>query len=93
MEKEFYDVIRNINKRLEGIEELLNKMSIIPSDNELVFYTIEEAARILKVTSKTLKKYRDMGWIEFSTRGRKFLFSKQNLDDFINRSKIESYGK
>ena len=45
-----------------------------------------EAATFLKVSTRTLQKYCDQGLIEFSQVGRKIVYTKTQLLDFLNRN-------
>lgn len=47
-------------------------------------YTNKEMLELLDVHPKTLKKYRDNGWIGFTQYDDKFYYSSDDLQHFLN---------
>ncbi len=70
-----------LNEQLHQIKQILLNNRQNSSPNSLM--TNKEAVAYLKVTSRTLQKYRDTGQIEFSQIGRKIFYRKEFLDEFI----------
>lgn len=71
----------SLNEQLGQIRQLLENLK---PQNELEgLLTNKEAANYLKITSRTLQKYRDTGQIQFSQIGRKIFYRKELLKEFI----------
>lgn len=49
--------------------------------------TNAEACEYLQVCSKTLKKYRDSGTLEYSKVGRKFYYQEKDLLEFLKKNR------
>lgn len=57
-----------------------------------VWLTINEAAKVLKVSRKTLQIYRNRHYVPFSQFGRKICFKKSDIERFMNGNVIEADG-
>lgn len=62
----------------------------MPSDVELL--TVEEAASLLRLSPATLNKWRSLhnSGPKFTRVGRRVLYSRQALEDFIRRNVFDS---
>lgn len=56
---------------------------------ETQYYNTAQVCRMLKVSRKTLQKYRDNGYIGFvkAPGSRKYLYTKEHVEQFINSHK------
>lgn len=52
-------------------------------------FTTEEAAQFLKVSTKTLQKYRDSKKVSFSQHGREIWYLKSDLLEFLKKHRIQ----
>lgn len=67
------------------------KKSVIQLQKEKILstkYNTEEACQYLKMSPRTLQKYRNLNKISYSQTGRKILYKKEDLDQFIMDHKI-----
>jgi excisionase family DNA binding protein len=85
--------MRTIEIALPGVDEILDKLEII--DNRIVsmlneglhnnvWLTSKEAAKALRVTTRTLQSYRDQGIIPFSQFGREIRYRSEDIQAFLN---------
>jgi hypothetical protein len=75
----------------QKVEEEIRKMKpnlAIEPDNIKPVYTNKEMLQLLGVDPKTLKKYRDEGLLGFSHPFGKFLYSYQDLMNFLMNKNI-----
>jgi excisionase family DNA binding protein len=73
----------------KDIRELNKKLTEIKKDNELIneqWLSSEEAAEFLKVSKKTLQRYRDAGKLAYSKDGRTIRYKKLDLIKYLNRN-------
>ena len=68
--------------------------------NDQATYDTNEAAKLLGISTKTLYAYRKQRQIGFIQKGRKILFTKKHVDEFLGNfnvnpitSKTKSHGK
>ncbi len=56
---------------------------------ETRYYSTAQVCRMLKISRKTLQKYRDQGLIGFvkAPGSRKYLYTKEHVEQFINSHK------
>ncbi len=75
---------------LRGIDELKYCLSNLSSQSK-TFLDINEAARYLKITKSSLyKKTANKDLIYYQPSGKKILFEKKDLDDFIIKGRQTS---
>lgn len=55
------------------------------------FYTNKDVMKMLDCTEKTLRKYRNDGFIGYSRIGDKFYYTVEDIVLFLNRIHIEPY--
>lgn len=73
------------------VEEEISKMKpnlAIGQDNIKPVYTNKEMLQLLGVDPKTLKKYRDEGLISYSQPFGKYIYSYQDLMNFLMNKNI-----
>lgn len=74
-------------KRLETLEKsLLNKVDEM-KDAKLV-YTNKDVARMLGITTQTLRKLRESGSIGFSRKGNLILYTQHDIMTFMNTNRV-----
>lgn len=72
------------------IECLQNSISILYSQaNKTDFFTPSEAAKILKVSLKTLSNWRERGLISFFQVGSNVRFSKKQIEEFVEKNSLK----
>ncbi len=72
----------------KDIRELNKKLSEIKKENAEInekWYSSEEAAEFLKVSKKSLKRYRDAGKLAYSKDGRSIRYKKSDLVKYLNK--------
>jgi hypothetical protein len=80
-EQEFLDLKENVLAIRKAVEEL--KPAVSPQT-----YSETEAARYLKVCTKTLKKLRDQGKIGFCKddfHGRRIVYQEKHIQEYLKR--------
>ncbi|MCI5718228.1 MAG: helix-turn-helix domain-containing protein [Alistipes sp.] len=83
---EFEKLIRTVvQEELGSAQDCLNKASQKP------LYTNKEMLELLDVNSKTLKKYRDNGWLGYSQVGDKFYYSADDLNSFLAKTHQDAF--
>jgi excisionase family DNA binding protein len=71
----------------KDIRELSKKLTEIKKDNELIneqWLSSEEAAAFLKVSKKSLQRYRNAGKLAYSKDGRTIRYKKTDLIKYLN---------
>lgn len=76
------------NSKLERLENSLSK--IFSQANKSEFLTPEETAKLLKVSIKTLSNWRERNLISFFQVGSNIRFTKEQIEDFIQRNSLNS---
>lgn len=56
-----------------------------------VLYTNQEMLSMLDVSSATLKKWRNYGYIGYSQIGSTYYYSAKDLEEFLSHSHNEAY--
>lgn len=59
------------------------------ASDEIVWMSTQEAARRLGITTRTLYRFVDEGTLPAYKMGRVFRLKQADVDDFIERSRIE----
>lgn len=80
------ETVKNIVENITA--NIINAMNL----NKPV-YTRNETLQLLGLDSKTLKRYQDDGLIGYSQPidGGKVFFSRQDIDEFLNRTHHEAF--
>jgi excisionase family DNA binding protein len=79
----------------EQLEPIKNDLAFIKKTLESIcnndspsLLNNQETADLLNVSLRTLQKYRDTGLLEFSQIGRKILYKRAFIDEFITNNSI-----
>lgn len=76
-------VVESINHRLSELTSLrILENSWLDSD---------QVCKLLGISKRTLQTYRSEGLIAFSQHGSKIWYSGKDIQDFINKGRIDSY--
>lgn len=62
------------------IKQILSK----ERNSTLQLFSNEEAAKLLKVTTRTLQEYRDSGKLSFVQEGRKIWYRVSDIEEFLS---------
>ena len=81
------DVLILLEKQMS---ELRSLVSMLNRPEEVIFDN-EEAAKFLKVSTRTLQKYREQHLLTFSQHDRMIWYRKSDLIDFLQRHQIRSH--
>jgi hypothetical protein len=65
-------------------KEMAKLLEVAKESHKKEVYTNKEMLELLDVHPKTLKKYRDNGWIGFTQYDDKFYYSSADLQHFLN---------
>lgn len=76
-----------IEKIIEKVDQLLNDRL----ENADTYLTNEEATKLLKVSSRTLFKWRQEGVLKCSQIGRKVYFKNKDVQALIERNTLNRY--
>ena len=57
------------------------------------WYSLDETCEFLRVSKRSLQKYRDEGYIAFSKVGGKFYFKASDIETFLNQHKFTAFRK
>ena len=76
-------ILQQINILLKEIRSLKNTKKIL--------YTNKEMMEILDVSSATLKKWRNYGYIGYSQVGSTYFYSAKDLEEFLSKNHNEAY--
>jgi len=74
--------------KTKDIKELKNELVNIKNNNAEMqeeWLSTNEAAEYLKVSKRTLKRYRDAGKLAYSKDSRKIRFRKSDIIKYLNR--------
>ena len=63
------------------------KQRVIPREAKPMFYTIEEVAKMLKVSEATVRRLIRNGQLEAIPVGSQYRISQEGLDKFLSRRK------
>lgn len=93
------EIIEKITERLNKIESLLEHVFVSiqagfeskNSPKAEKTYTEKEASEYLKVTPRTMMNYRQNGLIDFHQEGRRVIYTQENLDVYLSRTKKKAY--
>lgn len=97
MEK-FYDsqmvlmpkgILESIETKLANIEKMLEGRLLEEAKHQWVEST--EARKMLGISQKTWQTYRDNRIIPFSQFGRKIYVKREDIENFLNKHKVENF--
>ena len=76
-------ILQQINILLKEIRSLKNTKKIL--------YTNKEMMEMLDVSSATLKKWRNYGYIGYSQVGSTYFYSAKDHEEFLSKNHNEAY--
>jgi excisionase family DNA binding protein len=85
--EEYNKIIRKLDEVLELLSETLKKSR---NPLEEIWLDTFEAAKILKVSTRTLQNYRDKGTLPFSKIGSKIYFKASDIENLLTEHYIKS---
>jgi len=81
----FYEGLSKVLR--DVLDTKLNELQNIKYDENLLSNT--EAAKMLRLSKQTLKKYCDQGDIPYRVIGRRYMFVKSDLIDYLKKAEPE----
>lgn len=85
--KDIEQMKSGINTLNDMVQQLLNDRL----ENADTYLTSEEASKLLKVSSRTLFKWRQAGILKCSRIGRKVYFKNKDVQALIERNTLNRY--
>lgn len=76
---EVEELVKTMSDKVDEICKVLKLGK--PARQEL--YTIEQVAQIVKLSRVTILNYRKKGLLKFTKIGRRYLISKEDLEEFM----------
>lgn len=86
--KETLDTMLKYVKSLRK-ELIVIKKSMI--SEQKLSYTNQEVMQLFGISTGTLKKWRDNGLLGYSLLGNTYMYSKQDITDFLQATHYEAY--
>lgn len=77
------DVLKMFDRILKEVEEMKSEKKEM--------YTNKEMLELLDVSSATLKKWRNYGYIGYSQVGSTYYYSAKDLEDFLKHNHSSAY--
>ena len=81
------ELMQSIRELKEEIITLKNQLAV----GEKMLYTNQQLILLFDISSRTLKKWRDEGYISFSQIGDKYLYSAKDIQKFLDRTRYDAY--
>lgn len=75
---------------LQKLDNLINEITNL-KNLEKTMYTNKEMLEILDISSATLKKWRNNGYIGYSQVGSTYFYSAQDLEEFLKHNHNNAY--
>jgi excisionase family DNA binding protein len=78
---------------LTRIDAIQKKLDALNGTNVLTqkLYSVNEACHLLKVSRRTLQRYRDNGLLSFTQVKNKIMFQKDDIEQFIKSNKVKAF--
>ena len=85
--EEFY------RRLFEKMDQIDKKIDGRKNTNQLseVWFDIQEACQLLKISKRTLQSYRDNGILSFSQIGGKIYFRASDIESHLNRHYVKAF--
>ena len=80
------EMIERINELLLEIKDLKNQLHL----QSKPIYTNKEMMELLKVSSITLKKWRDRGCLGYTQVGSTYFYSPEDIKEFMDKNHCEA---
>jgi excisionase family DNA binding protein len=85
------EILLKITERLEKIESQLGKLNETFTNKRVNrVMTVKETCKYLNISSRTLQRYRDEGYIDFIQVGMKVQFRSEDLEKFLEKHHIKT---
>lgn len=81
------ELMQSIRELKEEIVNLKNQLAV----GEKMLYTNQQVMLMFDISSHTIKKWRDEGYISFSQIGDKFLYSAKDIQKFLDHTRYDAY--
>ena len=85
------DELDLLMKKLEALDKKVELLTSGISTKSL--YSITEACELLKVSKRTLQRYRDNGILSFTQVNDKIMFQRSDIEAFLTRNRVEAFNK
>lgn len=78
---------------LSKIENSFDKKvaSVVIKANPAICYDNESLSKLLKISTRTLQKYRDEGRISYSQVKDVIIYTQDDVDEFLENNKVRAY--
>ena len=80
--------IEQIKSSIESICEKVDQLLYDRLENSDTYLTSEEAAKLLKISRRTLYQWRKAGALRYSQIGRKVFFKNEDVQKLIDRNTL-----
>ena len=80
--------IEQIKSSIESICEKVDQLLYDRLENSDTYLTSEEAAKLLKISRRTLHQWRKAGALRYSQIGRKVFFKNKDVQKLIDRNTL-----
>ena len=80
--------IEQIKSSIESLCEKVDQLLYDRLENSDTYLTSEEAAKLLKISRRTLYQWRKAGALRYSQIGRKVFFKNEDVQKLINRNTL-----
>ena len=84
---EAFEALQRDVKETKDCVMNLSKGMLVPQR----YHTVDETLEIIRVSKRTLQKYRDEGKISFKQMDSKIIFSDTDINEFMSRHQVRSY--
>lgn len=68
--------VDSLTKKVEELSKLAEKSKLEVYNNEMVM-------NLLNIKEKTLRQYRDNGYLGYCRRGDKYFYTRQHIEEFL----------
>ena len=76
--------IANLEKKVDELNTGISSIGL---------FTIKEACDFLKVSKRTLQRYRDEGLLSFTQVTGKIMFQRADIEAFLNSNHVDAFKK
>ena len=80
--------IEQIKSSIESLCEKVDQLLYDRLENSDTYLTSEEAAKLLKISRRTLYQWRKAGALRYSQIGRKVFFKNEDVQKLIDRNTL-----
>lgn len=93
MKKGYYHTadMEAVQAALATLEQLCDKNVDKNEIYSLKVYNNKELATLLDVSDKTLRQYRNEGWISYSRVDDKFWYTQEDVDEFLQKHHYDAF--